>query len=95
MVVLGVLFLFNGFFVRVSDTVASIAWFSWIMPTKYAVDASLRNILDGHDYDDGRGGRVTGSQIAADFFALQNRNKWGDLAIVRKQTVREKGMDGE
>lgn len=84
MVCLGMLFLFNGFFVRVSDSVASIAWLSWCMPTKYTLDSLLVNIFHGQQYADGAGtgGTVSGGDIATQFFKLDDRPKWADWAIV-------------
>ena len=82
MVCLGMLFLFNGFFVRVTDSVASIAWLSWVMPTKYVLDSLLRNIFHGQSYDNGAGGLIDGDDLADSFFKLDDRPKWGDWAIV-------------
>lgn len=86
MVVLGMLFLFNGFFVRVSDSVASIAWLAWIMPTKYTLDGMLTNILTGQLYA-GPGFDMHGSDVATEFFKLDERPKWGDWAIVMSYAI--------
>jgi ABC-type multidrug transport system ATPase subunit len=82
MVVLGTFFLFPGFFVKVPDMVRSMAWLSWVVPTKYSLDSQIRNIFDGQTYDDGRGGYISGEDINRDFFELHNRNKWGDWTAV-------------
>ena len=87
MVCLGMLFLFNGFFVRVADSVASIAWLAWIMPTKYTLDGMLTNILRGQQYDTGAGSWIPGSDVAREFFKLDARPKWGDWAIVMSYAI--------
>merc|ERR1712147_151960 len=53
MVILGVLFLFAGFFITQSNMVASIKWTPWIVPTKYALNSELRVIFKGQDYNIG------------------------------------------
>jgi ABC-type multidrug transport system ATPase subunit/ABC-type multidrug transport system permease subunit len=49
-VVLGYLFLFAGFFVKVSDMPTWISWISYIAPTKYSFDGYLYEIFHSQEF---------------------------------------------
>jgi len=86
MVSLGVLFLFSGYFVRVTDAAPAVAWLTCAMPTKYALDSLVEAATDGQTYTLVSGapeeGSLTGAQVRSEVFHTTNISRWVDLLIV-------------
>lgn len=83
MIILGTLFLFPGFFIKVDDMVRPIFWTSYIVPSKYALEGQLINVFRGQSYDTGAGTAITGDYILDNFYSMSSdRDKWGDFGIV-------------
>ncbi|CAM9559455.1 unnamed protein product [Discosporangium mesarthrocarpum] len=82
MVVLGMLFLFAGFFVKVSDITDSISWLAWAIPSKYAFEGYLYMVFHGQEYDTSYG-TVSGDAILKGQFAQgPDVNAWGDFGVI-------------
>lgn len=50
MIVMGMLFLFAGYFIHGSAMPQSVRWITWLVPSRYALDGSLNNVFSGQDY---------------------------------------------
>lgn len=84
MIVLGMLFLMAGYFIKVGDLPPAVKWIPWLIPSKYALEGSLNNVFSGQDYDIEGGGVMTGDQILTNVFGHGSDviNKWANLAVV-------------
>ena len=83
MVVLGVQFLFPGFFVSTTDMVASIRWVSYVVPTHYSLWSQLYNVFHSQSYADGAGGTISGDDILGEYYHVSHSySKWVDFFIV-------------
>eukprot|EP00611_Tribonema_gayanum_P002965 TRINITY_DN1228_c0_g1_i1.p1 TRINITY_DN1228_c0_g1~~TRINITY_DN1228_c0_g1_i1.p1 ORF type:complete len:1434 (-),score=522.22 TRINITY_DN1228_c0_g1_i1:326-4453(-) len=87
MVILGMLFLFPGFFVKTADLIPVVRWISYIMPTRYSFGGYLYNIFHGQEYT--VSGAPAGFPPVSGDFILQNafgqspnRDKWADFGAV-------------
>ena len=83
MVVLGMLFLFPGFFVATDNMVQAIRWLSYVVPTHYDLDSQLDNVFSGQSYLAADGSSVSGETVLQQFFSVSlDYNKWIDWFIV-------------
>eukprot|EP00903_Cladosiphon_okamuranus_P008855 g8479.t1 len=81
-VVLGVLFLFAGFFIKPADMVWGIRWITYFIPTRYAFDGYLRGMFQGQSYSTPFG-MISGEHILqSEFGQSSGGNHWIDLLIV-------------
>lgn len=78
MVIMGYLFLFSGFFVKVVDMPAWISWISYIVPTKYSFDGYVYQIFHSQTFDiNGQpGATMTGDQILDQIFSQTGVKPW-------------------
>lgn len=97
MIVLGLLFLFPGFFRPVGDMPAAISWFSYLVPSSkhrfgvglshcnvaWGTQGSLNNALAGQKFDLPSGGSIDGMVIfTAVYKYSHNVKKWEDWLVV-------------
>ena len=83
MVVLGILFLFPGFFVSTEHMVWPVRWLSYIVPTRYSLNSQLENIFNGQQYDG-----ISGSAVLSEFFSVDHSYNQGvDWFIVMTYTL--------
>lgn len=85
MVVLGALFLFSGFFVKVSAIPPAVRWICYIMPTKYSFDGYVRKIFlnQTFDIDAIPGATMTGSELLSQVFKQdEDLNAWSMIAVL-------------
>eukprot|EP00752_Nemacystus_decipiens_P016241 g14521.t1 len=81
-VVLGVLFLFAGFFIKPDDMVWPVRWITYFIPTRYAFDGYLRGMFEGQNYSTSFG-IISGEKILeSEFGQSADNNHWVDLFIV-------------
>jgi len=62
MIVLGMMFLCPGFFIKTPDMPASVRWLSYIIPTRYVLRGQLISVFDGQSYAS-PGGPISGADI--------------------------------
>lgn len=83
MVVMGTLFLFPGFFIKVNDMPAWIGWMSYIMPTKYSFDGYIHQVFASQDFDvQNFGFQMSGDTILRDVFDNKDVNAWGMVGVL-------------
>ncbi len=83
MIVLGVLFLFPGFFVATEDMVPGVYWLSYIMPSRYSLNGSLFSLFSGKQFEDpySPSGFTSGDDILRIFFNIaSDYPMWGSWA---------------
>lgn len=83
MVVMGTLFLFPGFFIKVNDMPAWIGWMSYIMPTKYSFDGYIHMVFASQTFDvQNFGFTMSGNTILKDVFDNKNVDGWGMVGVL-------------
>ncbi|KAG5179068.1 P-loop containing nucleoside triphosphate hydrolase protein [Tribonema minus] len=86
MVILGMLFLFPGFFIKTEDLIPVVRWISYIIPSRYALNGYLYNVFNGQTYQvsgEPEGTTISGDEILQDAFGQSsNENKWADFGAV-------------
>jgi ABC-type multidrug transport system ATPase subunit len=79
MIILGYLFLFSGFFIKVSDLPAWIVWVSFITPTKYSFDGYLEQIYHSQSFRSSIPGVMTslsGDNILENLYSQNKVDSW-------------------
>ncbi len=89
MIVLGMLFLFPGFFVATEDIVPGMRWLSCMMPTRYSLNGSLFSLLSGKELEDPFSSTtVSGDTILKNFFDIpSDYPMWGSWAGLLAYTL--------
>ena len=85
MIILGYLFLFSGFFIKVSDLPAWIVWVSFITPTKYSYDGYLQQIYHSQSFKSSIPGVMTslaGDYILENLYSQNKVNSWSMLGAL-------------
>jgi ABC-type multidrug transport system ATPase subunit len=84
MILMGMLFLFAGYFVLVENIPPSVRWLTWLIPSRYALEGSLDNVFSGQDYELPGSGSVTGDNLLSSVFGHDDSslNKWVNWLIV-------------
>eukprot|EP00053_Salpingoeca_punica_P015740 m.145601 g.145601 ORF g.145601 m.145601 type:complete len:1425 (-) comp16788_c0_seq2:22-4296(-) len=85
MILMGMLFLFAGYFIRIDDMPPAVRWITWLIPSKYALEGCLDNVFAGQDYSlTGTSSVVSGDSILESVFGHDSKtqNKWINLLIV-------------
>lgn len=78
MIVMGWLFLFAGFFVKVSDMPHWVRWISYITPTKYSFDGYLYQIFHSQSFSvSGTPNFVSGDYLLENLFTQKGVSSWG------------------
>eukprot|EP00050_Salpingoeca_kvevrii_P021540 m.112155 g.112155 ORF g.112155 m.112155 type:complete len:159 (-) comp9389_c0_seq4:168-644(-) len=78
MIILGMLFLFAGFFKPIPDMPVSVAWMSVIIPSRYALEGALVNTFKGQTYSG-----LDGGDLVYEIFDLDpHLDKWAWFFIV-------------
>ncbi len=83
MIVLGILFLFPGFFVATEDIVPGVRWLSYMMPSRYSLNGSLFSLFSGQSFENeySPSGFTSGDDILGDFFDISSDYPmWGSWA---------------
>ena len=78
-VVLGYLFLFAGFFVKVSDMPTWISWISYIAPTKYSFDGYLYEVFHSQNFlisGSSPPAYLSGDYLLKELFTQSNVEPW-------------------
>eukprot|EP01036_Dinobryon_divergens_P033941 gene33941-43849_t len=78
MVLLGGLFLFSGFFIKVKDMPEWIGWVCYMMPTKYSFDGYLYEIFHSQKFDitGGGGMQMSGDDVLWLLFRQKDVQPW-------------------
>lgn len=79
MVVLGSLFLFSGFFIKISDMPRWISWISYIIPTKYSFDGYLYMIFHSQSFfisGSDEMSFITGDEVLSKLFGQEGVRPW-------------------
>ncbi len=90
MVVLGMLFLYPGFFVATEDIVPGVRWLSYMMPTRYSLNGSLFSLFSGKELEDpfSPTGFTSGDDILRIFFNIpSDYPMWGSWAGLLAYTL--------
>jgi len=83
MVMLGMFFLFPGFFISMDDMPPSVKWIPWLIATTWATEGTLWNNFNGQTFGLVGGGSIGGNNLITGLFhEPQNENKWQNWAIV-------------
>lgn len=77
MIVMGWLFLFAGFFVKVSDMPHWVRWISYITPTKYSFDGYLYQIFHSQSFSvSGTPNFTSGDFLLENLYTQKNVSSW-------------------
>ncbi len=90
MVVLGMLFLFPGFFVATEDIVPGVRWLSYMMPSRYSLNGSLFSLFSGQQFEDSYSpsGFTSGDDILRNYFDIaSDYPMWGSWAGLLAYTL--------
>eukprot|EP00730_Choanoeca_flexa_P007398 TRINITY_DN12326_c3_g2_i1.p1 TRINITY_DN12326_c3_g2~~TRINITY_DN12326_c3_g2_i1.p1 ORF type:complete len:1308 (+),score=386.87 TRINITY_DN12326_c3_g2_i1:37-3924(+) len=89
MIVLGMLFLFPGFFLPVDDMPPAVGWVPYIIPSTWGTRGSLQSALKGQQYDlpgeltIGGSSSIDGNVLFVEVFKYDSDvNKWNDWLVL-------------
>lgn len=90
MILLGMLFLFAGYFIHADKMPPSVRWITWLMPSRYALDGSLNNVFADQQYfNPATGTSFPGEFLLTSVFGHTSDTiaKWPNFVVVLAWTV--------